>query len=140
MVLMSSRTSLDVRYVETDAMGIVHHSNFLHWMEVARTDFMRDGGKSYRDFESKGLRLVVIGVEVVYRGSARYGDQVQIETKLVKVHPRGVTFHYQIFVAKQLIATGHTEHLVTNTYGKTVSMPTEWLDYLKQIHMLHRGN
>lgn len=86
---MPSRTALDVRYVETDAMGIVHHSNFLHWMEVARTDFMKDGGRSYRDFESKGLRLVVIGVDVIYRGSARYGDRVQVETNIVKVHPRG---------------------------------------------------
>ena len=137
---MPSRTALDVRYVETDAMGIVHHSNFLHWMEVARTDFMKDGGRSYRDFESKGLRLVVIGVDVIYRGSARYGDRVQVETNRVKVHPRGATFHYQLFVEDRLIATGHTEHLVTDTSGKTVSMPSEWLDYLKQIQSPHQGS
>jgi len=121
-------------------MGIVHHSNFLHWMEVARTDFMKDGGRSYRDFESKGLRLVVIGVDVIYRGSARYGDRVQVETNIVKVHPRGATFHYQLFVEDRLIATGHTEHLVTDTSGKTVSMPSEWLDYLKQIQSPHQGS
>ena len=137
---MPSRTAHDVRYVETDAMGIVHHSNFLHWMEVARTDFMKDGGRSYRDFESKGLRLVVIGVDVIYRGSARYGDRVQVETNIVKVHPRGATFHYQLFVEDRLIATGHTEHLVTDTSGKTVSMPSEWLDYLKQIQSPHQGS
>ncbi len=130
---MISRTTLDVRYVETDAMGIVHHSNFLHWMEVARTDFMKDGGKSYKDFESKGLRLVVIGVDVIYRGSARYGDCINIETDLTKIHARGATFFYRILVSDRLIATGHTEHLVTNTNGKSVSMPSEWLEYLQQI-------
>ncbi|MEY3314444.1 MAG: acyl-CoA thioesterase [Holophagaceae bacterium] len=136
---MPSRTTLDVRYVETDAMGIVHHSNFLHWMEVARTDFMKDGGKSYRDFESKGLRLVVIGVEVVYRGSARYGDRIQIETDLIKIHSRGGTFRYRIFAEERLIATGHTEHLTTDTSGRTISIPPEWLDYLKHLHTLYSG-
>ena len=49
-------------------MGVVHHSAYLAWMEVARTDYLRERGISYRELEAQGFRMPVLGVEVRYLG------------------------------------------------------------------------
>ena len=52
-----SETHLTVRYAETDMMGIVHHSRYYPWFEVARTDFIKKIGMSYTEMEKMGIML-----------------------------------------------------------------------------------
>src|SRR5205823_2292545 len=69
-----------VRYAETDAMGIVHHTNYIIWMEMGRTEFMRAHGFTYRELEEMGVLLPVIEVNVRYRQPAYYDDELRITT------------------------------------------------------------
>ena len=62
---------LRVRYAETDQMGVAHHTHYLVWCEVARTDHMRRRGVSYRELEGQGLRLAVVEAGIRYRQPAR---------------------------------------------------------------------
>src|SRR5438477_12133347 len=68
------------RYAETDAMGIVHHSSYVVWMEVGRTEFMRAYGFTYRQLEEMGVLLPVLEINVRYRQSAVYDDELRITT------------------------------------------------------------
>src|SRR5262245_54605374 len=65
-----------VNYSETDQMGFVYHANYLIWMDMARTEHLRERGMSYRDLERQGTYLTVTDVHVRYRQAARYDDMI----------------------------------------------------------------
>jgi hypothetical protein len=69
---------LEVRYAETDQMGVVHHAVYPVWFEVARTRAVHEAGQPYADIERAGYFLVVSGIDVTYREGARYGDVVRV--------------------------------------------------------------
>lgn len=117
-----------VRYAETDQMGIVHHANYLVWMEVARTELCRMRGISYREMEERsGLHLVVAEVRCRYLQPARYDDEILASAWLESAHPRMVEFGYEIRRAADgaLLATGATKHLFVRD-GKPVKIPVEF--------------
>lgn len=93
---MPCTTDLRVRYAETDQMGVVYHSNYLIWCEIGRTDLIRRLGMSYADMEREGILLAVSDVHLRLHASARYDDEVRVETRLVGARSRGVTFAYDI--------------------------------------------
>ncbi len=94
---MTSTSHLRVRYVETDQMGVAHHSNYFAWFEIGRTDFIRELGTSYRQLESEGLLLAIAEAQVRYHQPARYDDLLRVDTRLERVQSRSVTFAYEIF-------------------------------------------
>ncbi|MEX0876383.1 MAG: thioesterase family protein, partial [Phycisphaerales bacterium] len=84
-------TRIRVRYVECDPMGVAHHSSYLPWMEMGRTELLRAVGESYAALETAGVFLVVTKVEVKYRRPIRYDDVVELRTSVtgaskVKLH------------------------------------------------------
>ena len=68
---------VEVRYAETDQMGVVHHANYVVWFELARTRLCSLSGFHYADIERLGYLLMVTGVEARYHRPARYGDTVR---------------------------------------------------------------
>lgn len=74
-------TRLRARYAETDRAGVVYHSDYLHWFEVARTEMMREAGLPYRQLEDeRGLLLTVVECGLRFKSPATYDDLVEIET------------------------------------------------------------
>ena len=102
---------VEVRYAETDQMGVVHHSNYVVWFELARTRLCATTGWHYADIEKLGYLLMVTAVEVRYRRPARYGQTVQVTCRLARLASRGLTFAYDVTLDGQLLATGKTEHI-----------------------------
>ena len=72
--MISIDSKLQVRYKETDQMGVVHHSNYYTWFEVGRTDFIRQIGLSYKDMEKMGLMLPVLETHCTYK----HGENMMI--------------------------------------------------------------
>ena len=68
------------RYAETDAMGIIHHSSYVAWMEMGRTEFMRSFGFTYKQLEEMGVLLPVLEINLKYRQAAYYDDELRITT------------------------------------------------------------
>src|SRR5512145_1377779 len=62
-----SVSTVRVRYAETDKMGVVYYANYLVWFEVARTDWLRDTGWTYRAMEQEGFGLPVIEAHCDYK-------------------------------------------------------------------------
>ena len=102
---------IEVRYAETDQMGVVHHATYLVWFEVARTRLCLEAGFHYAEIEKQGLLLLVTGARLSYRAPARYGETVTAACWVERVGSRGVVFAYRVERAGELLATGTTEHI-----------------------------
>ena len=111
-------TEIEVRYAETDQMGVVHHANYVVWFELARTNLCALSGWHYADIERMGVFLMVTGVEVSYRRPARYGDTVQVICWGDRLASRGVRFAYEVKRGDDLLATGATDHVWVDTTSR----------------------
>lgn len=111
MAFVESRTR--VRYKETDQMGIAHHSNYIVWFEIGRTDLCRATGISYREIEDRGLILVVTEVTCRFRAPYHYDDEVLIRTSVAESASRAMRFGYELLDAggERLHATGYSQHV-----------------------------
>lgn len=108
-----NHTEIDVRYAETDQMGIVHHSNYLIWFEIGRTNFIKQIGFNYADMEARGILSPIIDVQLSYKNPAKYGETVIIETWLKSYDGIRTTYEYRITNQKEdLLVTGSTIHVV----------------------------
>ena len=123
-------TTLRVRYAETDAMGIVYHTNYIVWFEVGRGEFMRQRGGDYRQFEEQGLYLPVTEVVARFLSPARYDDLVVVKTSVAEVRSRSVTMYYEVLMQEtgQLLVTGHTEHFCTDREGRVRRFPRDLIE------------
>jgi acyl-CoA thioester hydrolase len=120
-----STSTVRVRYAETDQMGVVYYANYLVWFEVARTDWLRETGSSYRLMEDEGYGLPVIEAHCQYKASARYDDQLDIQTTARLLSPVRLAFDYEVVRRPDgaLIATGYTVHASIDRSGRAVRLP-----------------
>lgn len=126
-------TEIRVRYAETDKMGIVHHSNYLVWFELGRSDFCRARGFSYKDMEEKDNALMVVAESYCrYKSPAYYEDVLTVRTQVGEVRSRSIRFIYEVFRASDetLLAEGETLHLVTDENKKVRSLPESYKEML----------
>lgn len=116
-----------VRYSETDQMGVVYHAEYLVWCEVGRTDFIRALGLPYSELERRGTALAVAEATIRYHAPARYDDMVRVETRLVDVRSRAITFEYLIRNADtgERLASARTLLVSLDPDGKLVPMPDD---------------
>ena len=128
-----SRTSLRVRYAETDQMGVVYYANFLVWFEIARVELLRQLGFDYKKMETEDdCMLPVIEVTCRYKAPAAYDDMIVIETRISAMRSSMLKFAYEVYRAgapaedgtlplDKLLACGETTHVIVG-YGmqKTV--------------------
>lgn len=123
-------TTLRVRYAETDAMGIVYHTNYIVWFEVGRGEFWRQRGGNYREFEDGGLYLPVSEVDARFIAPARYDDQVMVRTSVEELRSRTITLYYEVVMKDtgQVLVTGHTKHLCVDREGQVRRLPLDLLD------------
>ena len=129
---MESITPIRVRYAETDAMGIVHHSVYPIWMELGRSDFLRELGQSYAEWEAQGVMMSVGELQVKYRAPAKYDELVEVRTRLAEAGRRKVVFAYEIWREDVKLAEGQTRHLVTGPDGRSRVLPEHLLEWISQ--------
>ena len=112
-----------VRYQETDAQGHVHHSNYLNYFEVARTEMLRCSGRSYREMEAEGVMLVVVKANLDYRRAAKYDEILTIKTKLVKAKGARIIHQYEISCDSEIVCEGQTIVASVGPGGKAKRLP-----------------
>lgn len=119
-----------VRYAETDAMGVVHHANYLVYFEEGRSQFMRDRGLDYAGLEEDGFRLPVTAANLRYSGSLRYGQKVIIRTWIAAARSRLLRFAYEVLdpATGKLLVSGSTDHIWTDAAGKVTRSPQQWME------------
>lgn len=135
MSKLQKTTQFRVRYSETDQMGVVYHINYVNWLEIGRTEFLRDASVSYRELEAQGLLLPLMDVQVSYKSPARYDDIIEVRTWIEQLTPVRLDFSYEVFRQEdeRLLVTGMTKHVFTTLQFKPIRLPKmlpdlyEWL-------------
>lgn len=124
---MSHVAHVRVRYGETDQMGVVYHAEYLAYCEIGRTEFIRELGLPYAEMERRGVMLAVTDASLRFHASAKYDDQLRIETRLTKAGSRGVTFEYLIYHAGsgRRLVSAHTALVSLDSAGRPAPMPIE---------------
>ena len=85
-----------VRYGETDQMGIVHHSNYLRYFEVARLEWLTQLGISYNKMEEEGVMMPVVSAQLEYKIPAKFEDALTIQIHLRSVPLVKMIFDYEL--------------------------------------------
>ena len=102
-------TTIRVRYGETDQMGVVYHGNYATYFEVARTEWLRNMGVTYKDIENSGIILPVVSLIFNFVKSAKYDDELTISVFLKKRPLVKIEFDYEIYNQnKEKISTGNS--------------------------------
>jgi acyl-CoA thioester hydrolase len=124
--------TLRVRFAETDAMGIVHHSRYLPYLEEARVEYLRHLGHPYSELRAEGVDYAVLEAFVQYRQPLRFDDQVVVHLRLGAATRATFQMAYLLTVGGQVRATAVTVHGCVNAEGRPVRMPG-WLLALGEI-------
>lgn len=121
-------SELTARYSETDQMGVIHHSTYVNWFEVGRTECIRDFGISYREIEQKGFLLPVIEVNLHYKMPAKYEDRIQVITHVSSYNGLRLNFHYKVLRKEDntLLVEGETKHCWATADMKPISLKKNW--------------
>ncbi|MHC5202800.1 acyl-CoA thioesterase [Myroides sp. LJL119] len=105
----SFKTSVRVRYAETDKMGVVYHGNYAQYFEIGRVEWLRNLGISYAQMEQQGIILPVVSLTMNYKRSAFYDEILTIVTILKKCSGVKIEFDYEIYNEKnQLLTTANS--------------------------------
>jgi len=133
--MKSTETTFHVRYAETDAMGIVHHSAYIIWFEEGRSHHLRSLGSDYARLETGGYHLAVTEVQARYLAPARYGQRVTVRTRLESLRSRSLSMTYQVVDAESdhLLVTGRTRLICINRRGQVARIPSEWRQALLSV-------
>ena len=114
-----------VRYSETDAMGLLHHSNYLSYFEIGRTELFRAQGGSYRRMEELGLFFVVAKIEVKYRRPAKYDDLLVLKTEISRITPAKLEHRYFLMRNSEVLAEGNSVIACVNQTGEVQRIPED---------------
>ncbi len=100
-----------VYYYETDKMGIVHHSNYIRWLEEARVDLIEQAGLPFQYVEAEGLMTPVLSAECEYKLPFRFGDVFTVKAYIPDFGGARFSVIYEIIDSEGIIhATGKTTH------------------------------
>lgn len=114
---------LRVRYDECDPMGLVHHSQYLKYFEIGRTEFLRSAGGRYRDFETLGVFVVVAHIDCRYRAAARYDDLIDVTTRIARVTAAKIVHEYEIRREGTLLVEATVTLAVIDREGRLQRVP-----------------
>ena len=123
---------IQVRYGDVDQMGFAYYANHLYWFEIARTEWLRAKGRSYREIEADGVILPVTEAHCRYYAPARYDDRLRLVAWMGELTRAVARFDYRIENAAddRLLAVGFTRHCFLGPNGKPVRIEGSLRDLL----------
>ena len=100
----------EVRYYETDKMGITHHSNYIRFMEEARIDWMDQLGYGFDRMEAEGIVSPVVAASCNYKKTTTFKDMIEISVKVKQLSEVKLILAYDMRVDGKTVCTGETVH------------------------------
>ena len=100
----------EVKYYETDKMGVTHHSNYIRFMEEARLDWMDQLGYGFERMEAEGIVSPVLSVSCNYKKTTTFKDVIEITPRVKQLGEVKLTIAYEMRVGGELVCTGETVH------------------------------
>lgn len=131
---MISRVEHRVNFYDTDAMAVVHHSNYIRWFEIGRVEFLRMLGITLNDMMEDGYVFPITDVKCKYLHPAKFDDVLVIETKPTALTKVKMAFDYRIYLASDpetIMVEGHTQNVFTSMEtGKITRLHEKYYDKL----------
>jgi len=127
-----------VNYYETDKMGIVHHSNYIRWMEEARIDFFDQIGWNFRKIEETGIVSPVVSVDCKYKNSTFFDDEIMICVKVEEFKGVKLKLGYEMKRDDLVVCEAQSEHCFLNAEGHILNLKREIPELYKVLNeMMH---
>lgn len=114
-----------VRYAETDAMGYLHHAQYLVYFEQGRTELLRLNGVRYRDMEARGVFYVVARLECRFRAPAHYDDLLTLTTATERLTPVRIEHRYRLANGDKLLAEAASTLVCVGRDGRPMALPDD---------------
>ena len=123
--MKKNQVKIRVIYADTDAMGIVYHTNYIKWFEIGRTELLRSVGIVYSEVEVQGYNLPLTEAYCHYLLPAKYDQIIIVETEMEYLKRASMKFNYTIWDEdkEKILVEGYTVHACTNNLGKIVRIP-----------------
>jgi acyl-CoA thioester hydrolase len=120
----------NAKYYETDQMGIIHHSNYIKWLEETRIEMMHEYGISYKEMEESGVICPVLAVSCQYKSMVHFDDTVEIRPIIVKYNGIKFDLEYEIrdLETGELKTTATSSHCFLNSEGRPISLKRDYPD------------
>ena len=129
-----------VHYYETDQMKVVHHSNYIRWMEEARTALLKEIGWPFDMLEKNGLISPVVDVNCKYMKSMHYDDVVEMHTRILEF--TGIRLHvgYEFYnkATGELCAKGDSTHCFIDPDGRPVIVKKIYPEFHELLQSLSK--
>jgi len=124
-----------VFYGDTDAGGVVYYGNYLRFLEMGRTEFMRQYVCPYRELEEQGIIMPVVECFVRYKAPALYDDLLVVKTSLVSWNEITCRFNYHILreIDTKLLLIGYTAHAAVSGTGKLGRLPASMIERMAKV-------
>lgn len=122
--MIKHKHTIRVIYADTDAMGVVYHTNYIKWFEAGRSELLRSIGYPYSQMEAEGVMLPVADCYCKYKLPAVYDDLLEVTSKISEMKAATITLEYEIRRSStgELLVTGWTRHAITDTSFKPVRL------------------
>ena len=116
------------KHHETDQQGIIHHSNYINWMEDARMNLMEQIGLSYKQMETMEINSPVVSLSIEYRCDVKFDDTVVIDTKLLSYDGYNMEVAYRMFDKEtgEDRAIAKSKHCFVNKSGMQISLKRKY--------------
>lgn len=113
----------NINYYETDKMGVVHHSNYIRFLEEARCYWLNSINMPFDKFEENGITIPVIGLSCKYKSHITFGDEIIIKLVLTQYNGIRMTVGYEIINKKtgKIVITAETNHCFTDKQLKPIN-------------------
>ena len=122
---MTHEFPIRVYYEDTDMGGVVYHANYLRYIERARSDWVRNLGNDQNAMREAGVVWVVRRVEAEYLASAKFDDELVVETELVAITGVRLTMAQVIRRGSDTIFRASVTAVCVGSNGRPVRLPAE---------------
>jgi acyl-CoA thioester hydrolase len=124
---VSHSVKLRARFAETDAMRVVHHTEYFVWFEVARSELLRSLGLPYTEIQRRGFHIPLVEAFANYKAPARYDDEVEVRIWPSKIGRSSVRLDYEVakLPGREVLCKGHTVHVLIGSDGKPKKIPDD---------------
>ncbi|MBR1552522.1 MAG: acyl-CoA thioesterase [Schwartzia sp.] len=133
---MVSRVEHHVDFFDTDAMEVVHHSNYIRWFEIGRVEFLRAAGITLGELMADGFVFPITDVCAKFLSPGRFDDVLVIETTPTALTKAKMAFDYRILRKGEdtVLVTGHTQNVFTSREtGKIARLPEKYYKKLAAV-------
>lgn len=120
-------TEITVRFAETDAGGIAHHSSYLIWFEVARCAYLTEYAGGYQTLRDQGIESPVVEMNVRYLAPARFDDKLRVYARLSDMRGARFRCHYLVERGGERLAEGSSLHALVDAETLRPTRMPAWL-------------